>query len=310
MTVAGTLSDNSVTQNLFGNVDPGISTSNDAASYTMGMEFSVSADAPLAGIRFWSAPDATALPVGTAIFDLDTPGIVTGTEDDSPSWSGVAGSGWVKNDYDGSVILKAGTHYKVAILKDTSSTVYSVTPNYWAGSGPGASGETNGVISAPNSASTTGTIGQDSFFTGGSWTAPNNSFNDSNYWIDVEVRVAPSADSGTVAVTLKKMTVSGSASVYDKGTSAATLKKITVAGTATAPVAGTSAVNLKKMAVFGLGKAKISGTIDVSLRKMTVSGVGLAPIFGTVDVTMPKMQMYASDGHAVGASSLFIFMQP
>jgi hypothetical protein len=64
------------------------------------------------------------------------------------------------------------------------------------------------------------------------------------------------------------------------------------------------------MAVFGLGKAKISGTIDVSLRKMTVSGVGLAPIFGTVDVTMPKMQMYASDGHAVGASSLFIFMQP
>jgi hypothetical protein len=43
---------------------------------------------------------------------------------------------------------------------------------------------------------------------------------------------------------------------------------------------------------------------------MTVDGVGLAPIFGTVDVTMSKMQMYASDGHAVGASSLFIFMQP
>jgi hypothetical protein len=289
MTVAGTLSDNSITQNLFGNVNPGVSTANDASSYTLGMEFSVSSDSPLTGIRFWSAPDANGLPIGTAIFNLDTPGIVSGTQDDSPSWSGAAGSGWVKNSYDGSVILKAGTHYKVAVRKDTTSNVYSTTPNYWAGAGPGASGLSNGVVSAPNSSSTTGLIGQDSFFTGGGWTAPDTSFNDSNYWIDVEVRVAPSADSGTAAVTLKKMTV---------------------AGTATAPVSVTAAVDLKKMTVFGLGKAKISGTIDVSLRKMTDAGVGFAPIFGAVDITLPKMQVSASDGHVVQASSLFIFMQP
>jgi len=207
MAVAGTLSDNSITQNLFGNVDPGISSTNDASDYTMAMEFEVSADAPLTGIRFWSAPDANGLPVGTAIFNLDTSTVVSGSQDDTPSWSGAAGSGWVKNDYDGSVILRTGTHYAVAILKDSTTNVYSDTANYWTTGGPGASGKTNGVISAPNSFSSTGAVGQDQFHTGGGWVKPDSSFGDSNYWIDVEVRVA--SDIGTDVVTLKKMTVSG-----------------------------------------------------------------------------------------------------
>ena len=69
------------------------------------------------------------------------------------------------------------------------------------------------------------------------------------------IKEAPASDSGTAAVTLKKMTVAGSGVLKDSGTTAATLKKMTVSGTATAPLVGTAAVALKKMTVSGSGSA-------------------------------------------------------
>jgi hypothetical protein len=119
-----------------------------------------------------------------------------------------------------------------------------------------------------------------------------------------------SGDSGTVAITLKKMTAASSGGVSDQSTATVTLQKMTVSGTATAPLVGTAAVTIRKTTVFGSGKATLSGAINVTLKKVAVSGSGLSPIFGTVDITMLKMKVSASDGHVVQASSLFIFMQP
>ena len=297
-------------QTLFDQADLGISIGgSDVTEYTLGMEFSLSADSPLSEIWFYSPATATALPIGAAIWDINANSIVSGTQNDSPSWSGAAASGWVKVPYDRSVTLKAGTKYSVAVKKDTTALVYGLTPHYWDTTGTGASGQTNGIISAPNDVSAV--HGQDAFTTGASWSLPNGSFNAANYGIDVGVVVPmpPSSSvTGTADIALKKMTVAVTGAVFDKGTSTATLKKMTVSGTATAPVAGTAAPKFRKMTTFGSGKAKVSGTISVTLRKMTDSGTGLAPIFGTISVTMLKMEVRASD-HVPEASPLFLFSQ-
>jgi hypothetical protein len=173
---------------LFGQAATGSSVANDAASYTMGMQFTLSQPATLTGIWFYSAPGANGLPAGCAIYLRTGAGagsIVAGSENDSPSWSGAAGSGWVRCAYASGPALAASTVYKVVILKDATSQVYSTTSHYWD-SGPGASGLTSGIITAPNSVSADNG-NQDSFGVSGSLVYPDSSFSATNYWIDVEV---------------------------------------------------------------------------------------------------------------------------
>lgn len=175
---------------VFGQPVLGISAVSDSAGYTLGMQFSLTQAAPLTGIWFYSGNGATVLPTGCCIFQMTGSGtgtVVPGTENDSPSWSGAAASGWVKCSYSGSVVLAAGTSYKVAIFKPGGSTlVYSAITHYWDGTGTGAGGLVGGILSAPNNASGDG--GQDTFITGvGVLTYPNTSFNASNYLVDVEV---------------------------------------------------------------------------------------------------------------------------
>ena len=121
----------------------------DASPYTLGMQFSVSQSVSLTGIWFHSATGASVLPAQCVIFNGDTTAQVSGTLNTSPSWSGAAGSGWVKCSYGGSVTLIPGVHYVVAVLYDTTgSNWYSGQNGYWT-SGAGASGITNGPLSAP-----------------------------------------------------------------------------------------------------------------------------------------------------------------
>jgi hypothetical protein len=176
---------------LFGQAATGSSVATDTGTYTMGMQFTLSQRATLTGIWFYSASGANGLPAGCAVYRMTGAGtgaIVAGSENDSPSWSGAAGSGWVKCAYGGGPALTASTVYKVVILKDATSKVYSATSHYWD-SGPGASGLTSGIITAPNNAGADG--GQDAFANpSASLTYPASSFNASNYWTDVEVTVS------------------------------------------------------------------------------------------------------------------------
>lgn len=285
---SGSGSGGSSTQTLFGQADPGVSaTSNDSNPYTLAMQFVLSQDAPLTGIWFYSAADAAGLPAGCGILNLDTSAVVSGTENDSATWSGsTAGSGWVKQVYDGSITLTAGVNYAVAVLKQPAfNNVYSATPHYWDSTGAGNNGLTNGIIHAPNSA---GSLhGQDTFFSGGSTlNIPNTDFNASNYWIDVEVGVSGSGASGTAAVTLKKMTTSGSGH---------------------AQLVGTGEVTLKKMTASGSGHARLVATGAVTLKKMVVSAFGSEKVFGVIAVTMNKMEIHGTNIPVRKASSLFIF---
>jgi hypothetical protein len=172
---------------LFGQTGSGALAS-DTNPYTMGMQFTLSQSATLTGIWFYSASGAGALPSGCAVYLMTGAGtgtIVSGSENDSPSWSGAAGSGWVKCSYSGGPTLAASTTYKVVILKPNGTNSYSTTSHYWDGAGAGASGLTSGIITAPNNAGADG--GQDAFNAGASLAYPSSSFNATNYWVDVEV---------------------------------------------------------------------------------------------------------------------------
>jgi hypothetical protein len=164
----------------------------DSGTYTLGMQFTLSAPATLTGIWFYSASGASFLPVGCAVYQMTATSAgttVAGSVNLSPSWSGAAGSGWVKCAYGSGPVLAASTVYKVTILKDTSNLVYSATAHYWDGGGPGNLGLTSGIITTPNNAG--GDQGQDTFHSGSvdfsNSAYPDNSFNATNYWVDVEV---------------------------------------------------------------------------------------------------------------------------
>lgn len=166
----------------------------DGASYTMGMQFAVSAPAALTGIWFFSPPGATDLPRGCCIYQItgvNTGAQVAGTVADPASWSGPAGSGWVKATFDGSVTLTPGNNYRVCILHVGAGNFYGTTSAYWS-TGPGSGGITSGILSAPAAAAADG-ANQDAFITNVvGLTYPNTSFNSSNYWIDVEVTTVSS----------------------------------------------------------------------------------------------------------------------
>ena len=170
----------------------------DPAAYTLGMEFSLSENAALTGIWFYSAPSAALLPQACAIYAVSGQSIAA--ENTSPSWSGAAGSGWVKCTFDGSVTLTAGTNYKVCVqcLADTGDgDWYSSTAHYWD-TGAGSAGITNGPLTAPDNAGAD--VGQDSYSNEEALVYPDSSFNAGNYWIDVEVTVSGGGGGSTGTV--------------------------------------------------------------------------------------------------------------
>lgn len=184
-------------QTVFGQAGGGTIAS-DTASYAMGMQFTLSLGAPLTGIWFYSAAGAVQLPAGCAIYQMTGAGTgaqVTGTGNSSPSWSGAAGSGWVKCAYGGSVTLTSGTTYKVVVTNGGGGNFwYSATANYWTTGGAGSGGITSGIITAPDTSGGDG--GQDTFVTSTVLAYPTTSFNATNYWVDVEVSPAVTVTSG------------------------------------------------------------------------------------------------------------------
>jgi Domain of unknown function (DUF4082) len=168
----------------------GTSLAVDGAIYTMGVQFSVSVSgATLTGMWFNSPTGAASLPSTIALFAVSGATLV---HSETPTWSGAAGSGWVRSSFSSPPSLTISTSYKACILDAAANNFYGATSHYWD-SGAGSGGITNGALSAPNNAGGDG--GQDTFFNGGSLTYPNSSFNAANYWVDPEV-TTPAAAAG------------------------------------------------------------------------------------------------------------------
>ena len=164
------------TYTLFSQQATGGHNDSDTTSQTLGVDFTVSTNVALTGIWQWSASGCTALPSTCAIWNVGTGLVVAGTQNNSPSWSGAAGSGWVKCSYDGSITLSSGITYTAATWNGATGGAqwYGITATWWTGS------ITNGPLSC---------INQPDVYTepAATFLRPASLFGNYNIWIDVEV---------------------------------------------------------------------------------------------------------------------------
>jgi hypothetical protein len=154
----------------------------DTTAYTMGVQFTVSRPMVLQAIWFFSAAGAASLPSTITLYQVSGGTVI---HSEAATWSGAAGSGWVRAAFTSPPSVAAATAYKAAIFDNAGNSFYATTANYWS-SGPGASGITNGPLSAPNNAGGDG--GQDTFTVGAGQAYPATASNASNYWLDPEVK--------------------------------------------------------------------------------------------------------------------------
>ena len=146
---------------------PGTITENDPNAVDLGVKFQASTNGTIIGIRFYKGPQNT----GTHTGDLWT---TSGTLLASATFTNETASGWQQVNFSSPVSITAGTTYIASY--ETTVGEYSADTNYFANS------LTNGPLTAPSSSSS----GGNGVYTYGSSNPfPNNTFNASNYWVDV-----------------------------------------------------------------------------------------------------------------------------
>ena len=160
-----------------------------ANNFTLGMEFSLSEACTINNVWFYSPATVTQLPTAIGVYQVSGTSLVV--SNNSPSWSGAAGSGWMEAALSGT--LSAGTNYKVVVLNGAGSPAIwnGYVTAYWS-TGAGGSGLTAGPLSFPSNAAATAP-GQDSYNAGATMTYPNTSAGPYDYGLDIEVTPAASS---------------------------------------------------------------------------------------------------------------------
>ncbi len=176
--------------------DASVSTGpDDNVNYVVATEVHLSQSCALNKIWYYSPPQAAQLATECGVWDISTRQLVV--TDDSPSWSGEAGSGWISCSFRDQV-LPAGK-YRVAVYNGAARPVsWSAKDlNYWD-TGSGRNGITNGPISAPALAKASPANiyqqsgqepGQCVFAVGPPNQYPNEYVDGiaQNYWVDMEI---------------------------------------------------------------------------------------------------------------------------
>ena len=151
------------TQNLFSlSSVPSIVTVNDPNSVELGVRFTPTVNGTISGIRFYKGPQN----VGTHIADLWSS---NGTLLATATFTAETASGWEQVNFSTPVAVTAGTTYTASYH---TNGFYSVDGGYFSSS------RTNGQLSTPGGSNGVYAYGATSAF-------PSNSYNSSNYWVDV-----------------------------------------------------------------------------------------------------------------------------
>ncbi|HEY4202521.1 MAG TPA: DUF4082 domain-containing protein [Devosiaceae bacterium] len=163
----------------------------------LGMRFAVSANGTITGLRYYK----TAGDTGTHTGSLWT---ASGQLLKTATFTNETASGWQTVTFDSPVTVTAGTTY---VASYQSNGHYAATPNYFVTS------HSNGGITAPS--------GNNGLFAYGSGNEfPNESYNATNYWVDVlydPAQLGPNhdpvatADSGFTAESNGALTIAASA---------------------------------------------------------------------------------------------------
>ena len=155
---------------------------NNANPYTLGVQFQATQTATLTAVWFWSPWTATVLPQTIALYSVSGHTLV---HSETASWSGAAGSGWVRAVFASPPALTANTSYKACVCSGSVSVNWFGNTGSWWTTGPGGSGLTAAVLTAPNNAAADG--GQCSYNAGSSLAYPATGSGGANYWLQPEV---------------------------------------------------------------------------------------------------------------------------
>ncbi len=156
-------------------------TENDPSAVELGVKFQTSTTGQVIGVRFYKGPQNT----GTHVAHLWN---AAGASLGMATFTNESASGWQQVNFSNPVTLTVGTTYIVSY--HTNVGLYSVNENYFT------SAHTNGPLTAPSS-STSG--GNGVYAYGSSSSFPTNTFNASNYWVDVAFNAASGTNHPPVA---------------------------------------------------------------------------------------------------------------
>jgi hypothetical protein len=134
----------------------------DTSAVNLGLQFRANSSGYVTGVRFYKQVDNTGSHIGSLWSS-------TGTLLASGTFSGESASGWQELDFSSPVAITANTTYVVSYHTDAGH--YALTSNGLA------SAVTNGPLTA---------LAAGGVYAYGSANAfPNNTYNASNYWVDV-----------------------------------------------------------------------------------------------------------------------------
>jgi methionine-rich copper-binding protein CopC len=148
---------------------PSIASSGDTSAVNLGVEFTPSASGWISGIRFYKGSGNTGTHIGAL---WTTSGSLLGRV----TFTNESASGWQQADFSSPIPVTAGTTYVASYLAPSGD--YSIDSAYFA-----SKDVTNGPLTAPQSSAVS--LGNGVYNYGSSVTFPNNTYNASNYWVDV-----------------------------------------------------------------------------------------------------------------------------
>ncbi len=134
----------------------------DTSAVNLGVQFQASSSGKIIGVRFYKELDNTGTHIGSLWSSTGTL-LATGT------FSGESASGWQELDFSSPVAVTAGTTYVASYHTDTGHYAYT------------ANGLASAVTNGPLTALASGGV----YAYGSANAFPSNSFNASNYWVDV-----------------------------------------------------------------------------------------------------------------------------
>ena len=253
---------------------PAIVTVNDPNPVELGVKFSAASAGNIIGMRFYKGPQNTG--AHTAHLWSSTGSLLA-----SATFANETASGWQTVTFASPVAIAANTTY---VASYHSNGFYSADGNFFA------TAYTNGPLTAPASASSGG---NGVYAYGSSVSFPTNTFNATNYWVDVmfspTVAAPPAINSaltasGTVGaafsytITASNNPTSFNATGLPAGLSVNTTTGV-ISGTPT--TAGTSSVTLSATNAAGTGSATLALTINALPAPVITSALTASGTVGT-----------------------------
>jgi methionine-rich copper-binding protein CopC len=148
---------------------PSIASSGDTSAVNLGVEFTPSGNGWISGIRFYKGSGNTGTHIGAL---WTTSGSLLG----QVTFTNESASGWQQANFSSPIPVTAGTTYIASYFAPSGD--YSVSSAYFT-----STGVTNGPLTAPQSSAVS--LGNGLYGYSGSLAFPNNTYNATNYWVDV-----------------------------------------------------------------------------------------------------------------------------